>query len=81
MRNQFKKLTIRSSKFILGNSLEELKYLETDSVDMIFCDPPYFLQLTKELRRPDMSVVKGVKKKHGISSLLIKNMMSLLTYG
>ena len=29
---------------------------------MIFCDPPYFLQLTKELRRPDMSVVKGVKE-------------------
>tara|TARA_B100001939_G_scaffold114612_1_gene99106 strand:+ start:219 stop:1322 length:1104 start_codon:yes stop_codon:yes gene_type:complete len=62
MKNQFKKLKIRNSKFILGNSLEELQYLETDSVDMIFCDPPYFLQLTKELRRPDMSVVEGVKE-------------------
>ena len=62
MRNQFKKLKIRNSKFILGNTLDELKYLETESVDMIFCDPPYFLQLTKELRRPDMTVVKGVKE-------------------
>ena len=62
MKNQFKKLKIRNSKFILGNSLEELQYLETDSVDMIFCDPPYFLQLTKELRRPDMSVEGGKRK-------------------
>ena len=62
MSNQLNKLKIRNSKFILGNTLDELKSLETESVDMIFCDPPYFLQLTKELRRPDMSVVKGVKE-------------------
>ena len=57
-----KKLKIRSSKFILGNSLKELKFLEDSSMDMIFCDPPYFLQLSNELLRPDMSVVKGVKE-------------------
>ena len=62
MSNQVKKFKIRNSKFILGNTLEELKCLETESLDMIFCDPPYFLQLTKELRRPDMTVVKGVKE-------------------
>ncbi len=60
---KFKKtLKIRNSKFILGNSLNELKHLETSSVNMIFCDPPYFLQLTKDLHRPDMTLVKGVKE-------------------
>ncbi|MBF96890.1 MAG: Modification methylase DpnIIB [Alphaproteobacteria bacterium MarineAlpha9_Bin4] len=62
MFKTIKKLKIRNSKFILGNSLNELKDLETSSVDMIFCDPPYFLQLSKELRRPDMTVVKGVEE-------------------
>ena len=57
-----KKLKIRNSKFILGNSLNELKLLDSDSVDMIFCDPPYFLQLNKELLRPDMTIVNGVKE-------------------
>ena len=61
MLDKRKRSKIRSSKFILGNSLYELKNLETGSVDMIFCDPPYFLQLNKELHRPDMSLVKGVK--------------------
>ncbi len=54
------KVVIRNSKFILGNSLIELKKLSSSSIDMIFCDPPYFLQLSKELYRPDMTVVKGV---------------------
>ncbi len=62
MLKSMKILKIRNSKFILGNSLNELKYLETSSVDMIFCDPPYFLQLTKDLHRPDMTLVKGVKE-------------------
>ena len=44
MRDQFKKLKIRNSKFILGNTIDELKFLETESIDMIFCDPPYFLR-------------------------------------
>ena len=62
MLNAKKRIKIRNSKFILGDCLNELKRLETESVDMIFCDPPYFLQLTKELHRPDMSIVKGVKE-------------------
>ena len=62
MLNARKRIKIRNSKFILGDCLNELKRLETESVDMIFCDPPYFLQLTKELHRPDMSIVKGVKE-------------------
>ena len=80
MRDQFKKVKIRNSKFILGNTINELKHLETESIDMIFCDPPYFLQLTKELRRPDMTVVKGVKKP-GINFHLTKNTINSLISG
>ena len=81
MRNQFKKLKIRNSKFILGNSLEELQYLETDSVDMIFCDPPYFFTTYQRTQKTRYVGCRRSKKKHGISSPLIKNMMSLLIYG
>ena len=49
-----------TSKYILGNSLEELKKIGDESVDMVFADPPYNLQLSKTLYRPDKSKVKGV---------------------
>ena len=57
-----KKLKIRSSKFILGDSITELKKIETNSIDLAFCDPPYNLQLSNKLYRPDMSYVSGVKE-------------------
>jgi len=43
-----------------GNCIEVLGRLPEKSVDLIFADPPYNLQLYQELRRPDMSLVKGV---------------------
>ena len=49
-----------SSKFILGDSLIELEKFEDHSVDMVFCDPPYNLQLSKTLYRPDATKVSGV---------------------
>ena len=55
-----KKLKIKSSKFILGESTNELKKIESCSVDMAFCDPPYNLQLNKDLLRPNMTKVYGV---------------------
>lgn len=40
------------NKVILGDALKVLKKLPEESVDMIFMDPPYFLQLpNKKLRR------------------------------
>ena len=33
----------RNFKLILGDSLEELKKIKKNSIDMIFADPPYFL--------------------------------------
>ena len=41
-------IPISSSKYVLGDSLIELKKLKDHSVDMVFCDPPYNLQLSNE---------------------------------
>ncbi len=40
--------------------LTGLSVLPSSSVDLVFADPPYNLQLTGELTRPDQSVVSGV---------------------
>jgi modification methylase len=40
-------------RVILGDSLKELKKLPTASVDLVFADPPYNLQLDGELLRPN----------------------------
>ena len=53
-------IPISSSKYILGDTLIELKKLKDNSVDMVFCDPPYNLQLSKTLYRPDSTKVSGV---------------------
>ncbi|MDQ6695486.1 MAG: site-specific DNA-methyltransferase [Chloroflexota bacterium] len=43
-----------------GNSLEILATLPESSVDLIFADPPYNLQLQNELRRPNSTLVDAV---------------------
>ena len=58
-----KKSKVSTSKLntiINGNCIEELKKLESGSVDMIFADPPYNLQLNGDLHRPDNSKVDAV---------------------
>ena len=60
MENNKKRLPIFTSKYILGNSLEELKKIEDQSIDMVFSDPPYNLQLSKTLLRPNLTKVSGV---------------------
>lgn len=45
---------------IQGNCLEVLKQLPEDSVDLIFADPPYNLQLKGDLYRPNNSKVSAV---------------------
>jgi len=49
------------NKLIVGNCLEEMDRLPAKSVDLIFADPPYNLQLNSELLRPDHSRVEGVE--------------------
>lgn len=50
------------NKVILGDAFKVLKKIEDESIDTIFIDPPYFLQLpNKELRRWTVkTVVEGV---------------------
>ncbi|MDP1988154.1 DNA methyltransferase, partial [Phenylobacterium sp.] len=45
---------------IQGDCIEELKKLPTGSVDLVFADPPYNLQLGGDLLRPDNSKVDAV---------------------
>jgi modification methylase len=43
-----------------GDCLRRLRELPAGSVDLVFADPPYNLQLERELLRPNNSVVDGV---------------------
>ena len=43
-----------------GNCIEILKSLPQNSVDLIFADPPYNLQLRNDLFRPNMTKVNAV---------------------
>lgn len=45
---------------IQGDCVEVLKTFPDRSVDLIFADPPYNLQLRQELLRPNQTVVDGV---------------------
>ena len=45
---------------LLGDCVTMMQMLPTASIDCIFADPPYNLQLRGELRRPDDSLVDGV---------------------
>lgn len=47
-------------QIIQGDCLEVLKTLPGDSIDLVFADPPYNLQLQQELWRPNMTRVNGV---------------------
>ena len=47
-------------QILLGDCVTMMEMLPTGSIDCIFADPPYNLQLRGELRRPDDSVVDGV---------------------
>jgi DNA modification methylase len=74
----FDKLT---NKIIHGDCIEVMKKIPENKIDMIFSDPPYFLQLKKPLIRPNhikrkfvrklTKLVKGTKKldKNFISKL------------
>ena len=43
-----------------GDCVETLKTLAKNSVDLVFADPPYNLQLSDLLVRPDQSAVESV---------------------
>jgi modification methylase len=49
-----------AGRIILGDSIAALAELPAQSVDLIFADPPYNLQLQGSLHRPDDSLVDAV---------------------
>ena len=53
---------LKLDKIHHGDCLELLNKIDDNSIDLIFLDPPYNLQLNKELTRPNHSVVKGVSQ-------------------
>ena len=48
------------NRILHGDCIEVLKSLPENSVDSVFADPPYNLQLNHDLYRPDMSKVDAV---------------------
>ena len=51
---------MKNNQIILGDSIKEMKKLKDHSVDLIFADPPYNLQLKDTLYRPDQTTVEAV---------------------
>ena len=51
---------MKKNQIILGNSIKEMKKIKDHSVDLIFADPPYNLQLKDTLYRPDQTTVEAV---------------------
>ena len=54
------KATLELDAILAGDCVEVMNRLPEASVDLIFADPPYNLQLKGELRRPDNSRVDAV---------------------
>src|SRR5579862_1840368 len=51
---------LKRSWVVQGDCRSVLAGLPDGCADLIFADPPYFLQLQNELRRPDNSLVDAV---------------------
>ncbi|WP_137045695.1 site-specific DNA-methyltransferase [Pseudolabrys sp. FHR47] len=47
-------------RILVGDCVNEMSKLQAGSVDLIFADPPYNLQLASDLKRPDDSHVDAV---------------------
>ena len=53
-------ISLESNAIHKGDCIEIMQGLPAGSIDMIFADPPYNLQLSGDLHRPDNSHVDGV---------------------
>jgi modification methylase len=53
-------IALERDVILVGDCVEELEKLPSGSVDLVFADPPYNLQLANELLRPNQSRVDGV---------------------
>ena len=55
------KINLKPDQIITGDCIEILGQLPDNSVDLVFADPPYNLQLSQELWRPNQSRVDAVE--------------------
>src|ERR1700733_723414 len=53
-------VALKLDQVIEGDCIERMEALPEASVDLIFADPPYNMQLRGELRRPNQSRVDAV---------------------
>ena len=53
-------VTLPRNQILAGDCIEVMNSLPAGSVDLIFADPPYNLQLRGDLHRPDNSKVDAV---------------------
>ena len=51
---------IQSGRILIGDCVAEMAKLPAETVDLVFADPPYNLQLQGDLKRPDDSRVDAV---------------------
>ena len=56
------KQTLPLNQIVLGDCVEILNTLPENSIDLIFADPPYNLQLQQELWRPNQTKVDAVNE-------------------
>src|ERR1043166_2477252 len=49
-----------SGRIIVGDCVAQMAALPASSIDLVFADPPYNLQLKGDLKRPDDSRVEAV---------------------
>ena len=54
---------LKKNNILHGNCLKELRSIPDKSIDLIFADPPYNLQLKDTLYRPDQTAVEAVTEK------------------
>ena len=50
------------NRVLIGDCIEQMNKLPEESIDLVFADPPYNLQLSGDLSRPDQTKVDGVKE-------------------
>ncbi len=51
---------LAGNRILVGDCLDQLRRIPDGSVDLVFADPPYNLQLSTELLRPNNTRVDGV---------------------
>ena len=60
LANQIPANPIPANQILAGDCLTQLARLPSESIDLVFADPPYNLQLDGELLRPNNTRVEGV---------------------